>query len=327
MQTLANSQETIMQGDAGAFLPFHIDGDTEAKDIYNPSIPFKIGDSNFILARVEDAGKESDSEVCLFDVNSHYGLVSRATIKNMQDPYHMGQFIVDGKLASVFGGVKINVDSAGEIASYGDIWYTCPTELGHPLLGETLQDCTELDIVVNGIERWKDTRAIQLHDRVAVFPRPQGDFGGNGSIGYFESATLQDVTDDLLTYAKRADESTLLKGIFKPKEWGGVNQILDYNYSDGTFRLIGHRARWVVRDGARVRDYEAVYFEYNRYTKVVANIGVIATADDFVPISPKKLEGKESTLGKVVFPAGVSNGVLYAGVGDRRISNKHLPFL
>lgn len=325
MQTLENGLETFPTGKTGSFLPFHIDGDAE-KDIYNPSTPFAIGDSNFILARVEGARSESDSEVCLFDVNSHYGLVSRASIKNMQDPYHLGQFMVNGTLASVFGGVKIKVNSVGEVVSYGDIWYACPTEQGHPLWGEALSECTELDIVVNGIERWKDTRAVQLQDRVAVFPRPQGDFGGAGSIGYFESASLQDVNDDLKKYAERADESSLLKGIFNQHEWGGVNQILSYD-ANGTFTLIGHRARWVERDGLQVRDYEAIYFEFNKYTKVVRNVGVIATADDFAPIAPKQLEGQESTLGKVVFPAGVSGGVLYAGVADRRISNKHLPLL
>jgi hypothetical protein len=322
MQSLLRTAEIDSRMPSGSFLPFSLHGDTEAHDIYNPSTPFAYEGKSVILARVEQPGAETDTEVCIFDAN-RFCLVGSACIKAMQDPYHLGQFFVDGKSRNVFGGVRIVSDAAGEVTGYKDIWYTCPLEQGHPLMDTQADASIDLDIVATGIEHWKDTRAFQLSDRVAVFPRPQselGGFGGLGSIGYFESKKLEDVTADLKAYAERADKQTLLS-VFEKGEWGGVNQVLGYNLN-GTFRLIGHRAKWVERGGRLVRDYEAVYFEFNKYTRAIGNLGIIATADDFEPLLPKQLNGKESTLGKVVFPAGVAEGMLFAGVGDRKITRK-----
>jgi hypothetical protein len=300
----------------GELLPFTLDGNPDAYDIYNPSIPFAFEDTRYMLQRVESVGREDDSTVCIFDADKHC-LASEARIEGMQDPYYLGRFKVEGMYACVFGGVQITTQADRSI-TYQDVCYTCPVEQGHPLLGVEYIGKSELNIVMRGIQSWKDTRMKQLIDSVAVFARPQGEFGGLGTIGFFESATLDAVTEDLHMFAERADPQSLITGLFADGEWGGVNQIR-YAHADGTFELIGHRARWVERAGQRVRDYEAIAFEFNKYTRHASNVRVIATADDFEPVSPKQIHNQPSTLGKVVFPAGIVENQLYVGVADRKI--------
>jgi hypothetical protein len=302
-------------------------GDPEAEGIYNPSTPFTVstetGQKEMLLARVEPHLEEHSSTNGIFDLESMLP-ASEAMIMGMQDPYSLGRFCIDGKISNLFGGVKIDANPEGDIIGYTDHIYQCSLEQGHPLLGKTASDVVELDVIVKGIESWKDLRIFQLPDNtIAVFPRPQGgDFGGAGSIGFFISNDIRSVSLDLQAYAARADQSTLLSGLFAGGEWGGVNQIKKY-HSDGTFELYGHRARWVERDGKRVRDYEAIYFEFNRFTKKISNLSVVSPPVAYV--DPKKFldrsTGKiDTTLGIVYFTSGEDrSGNLYLGHGDRKI--------
>ncbi len=292
------------------------------KTTYNPSSPFMHQGQPYLLARIENRDSE-DSKVGLFSL-SNMELASEAYIPKMQDPNFLGVFEDDDQRWNLFGGVKIELDAEGKVTSYHDEVYKIPKTQGHPLLHAQGQEEVEIEPFLVAPKGWKDTRFVQLRNgRIGAFVRPQGEFGGNGKIGYFESESLATLQADLSAYAEAADESTFIEGIFADDEWGGPNQLILDSRDENTIHVIGHRSRWIDQPGgAKIREYKAIYFAFNRATKsLVGEVREIAEAADFEGVTPKNPE-----LRNIVFPSGVvaieekpGHYWLYCGVDDAEI--------
>jgi hypothetical protein len=295
---------------SGDLMEFEVESNNQT--VYNPSVPFLDNGRHVILARRESLDAENDSQAVLFDLESGCQVEGAPVLDQLQDPYHLGMFLDgDGSKCQVIGGVRIFTDEQGNIINYKDVFYKYKNSIN-----ELVDNSHEAQPFAEGIDHWKDTRFIQLHDRVAVFPRPQQDFGGKGRIGYFETSSIDTLGSDLRAYATEADKNTLLPGLFEDDEWGGANQLLLRD--DGvTIDVIGHRA-W--RNEKNMRDYEAIHFAFNRLSRLPGPVSVIARATDFEYVKPKVED-----LNSVVFTAGIVptelEGVvdLYVGVGDVRV--------
>jgi hypothetical protein len=208
--------------------------------IYNPST--FIDGTNKILVRVEERDNETSSMSCLFQCKGDLlTLVENAPrFKDMQDPYYLGTFPdpddPDADPYHVIGGVKITVnEKTGKVTDWQDQQFRYKHDLSE------IMDADNQPVpFLYGPNKSKDLRYVQLIDCIAVFPRPQDDFGGKGRIGFFLTKNLSTLQADLDKYFKEADLSTLIDGIFNEKEWGGSNQLIPL--SDGSICIIGHKA-------------------------------------------------------------------------------------
>lgn len=290
-------------------------------DTYNPSIPFKENGRLVQLLRYENKDNEAECEVVFVDPETQQLIAEAPVFSNAQDPYYLGKFEDSQGLSwHVIGMVKIGTNARGEISTYRDTYYKYRNSIT-----ELSRGGSEPEPFFVGPDGQKDLRFAQLKDKIAVFPRPQlGEtFGNKGMIGYFETDNLDSIQTDLKKYFTNQDPRTLIDGIFSESEWGGVNQLLPQ--PDGQILIISHRAKFVNEQ--EQRDYESICFLFDPERKIAGPVSVIATADDFEYVKPKK-----DSLRKVVFTSGIvpiggdtDDYWLYAGVGDRKVGRRRIP--
>lgn len=305
--------------------------------VYNPSIlvshePLvgqKLG--RIIFARLEEREDETSSQVAIMRFEAgRLTLVENAPrFKNMQDPYYLGTFVdpvaPDSAPYHVFGGVKIVVDPITEkVTDWQDTLFRIKTDIHEATyLGEP-------EPFAESSHHSKDLRFVQLPDGIAVCPRPQGEFGGVGRVGYFRTDNLDTLQHDLSAYFAARDKTTLIDGIFKENEWGGVNQMLVR--PDGNVQLIGHKASRYVNNGLNslcYRPFSAVLDpDTGQLVGQITSIGV--EASEFTGVNPKRPDLEDVVFSSGIVPLPNPNlalfigGVKDAAVGMKVIANPML---
>ena len=183
-------------------------------------------------------------------------------------------------------------------------------------------DGNTIDPFAVGPDKMKGIRFIQLaEDRIGVFTRPQGVFGGRGKMGYFEIKFIDELNDALTNFDRIKDPSTFIYGLFIDDEWGGPNQL--HLLLDGRIGILGHIAgfgdgKYTSTDGKEKtkKDYYPIAFVFDPKTKSVSNIRIIVTTEQFPPV-----EAKEEQFGKIFYGGGLVRrddeyAWLYVGIGD-----------
>lgn len=300
---------------------------------YNPSIEFQDQGKTVILDRLEERENELRSVCTLFEVgqdNRHDFVMDGPYFPNMQDPYHLGEFIdpddPDGPRWKVIGGVQLTLNpETGELLDWRDTYHRYK---------ETIMELSpdnHPEPFLVGPSRSKDMRFAQTNSEVVVFPRPQKEngFGGGGRIGFFTTKNLSTLQQDLDAYYATADPTSLIEGIFDEGEWGGVNQVLPQ--PDGTIILVGHKASKTFEGDRKVLRYRPFVAHFDPQTKQL--IGPLYYPDvepnDFGEFTPKP--HKVADLADVLFTAGImphedpSLVWLITGIGDSVVGKIAIP--
>ena len=302
----------------GELLKFNLGEDADRLTVYNPS-PMVIDGVTYLWARVEDKSSEEGSRAMLFkeDENGVWNIVEGAPVfHDLQDPFYCG--VIDGY--HVFGGVQVYEVAGSANLGYRTAFYRYKdsfTELVTP-------DGKIIDPFAVGPKQMKGIRLIQLaQDRIGVFARPQGDFGGQGKMGYFEIKFIDELNDALTNFDRIKDPSTFIYGLFIDDEWGGPNQL--HLLLDGRIGILGHIAgfgdgKYIMADGKEgaKKDYYPTAYFFDPSTNTVSNIRILATTEQF-----PEVEAKQVQLGKILYSGGlVSRGDghawLYVGIGDTK---------
>ncbi len=310
----------------GEILHFNL-GEHQREDTttYNPSTPFMDNDRQIMMVRVESASLENDSRVMFVDLETSEIIPDAPIFEDMQDPYYLGHFVDEqGEDYQVIGGVQISLPEEGsddDTIRYQEVFYRYKNSITEP---------GDLELFSQGNPQQKGTRFVQTPDGIAVFPRPQGDFGGKGRVGFFMTDNLDTLEEDLHRYLAIADEESLIPGLFhkleeylpgEEWEWGGFNQVFPPN-ADGTIPFIGHRAYHKVVDGVYYgRVYEAIAGTFDPSINQVSDFEVIASGKDF-PMDDVKYP-ESMAKGDLIYTSGygeidqeAKTGKFYAGIGD-----------
>jgi hypothetical protein len=295
--------------------------------VYNPT-PVIIDGESFVWARVESQASETDSVIKLFKENNEgqFDLFPGAPeFKNMQDPFDCG--VIDGY--HIFGGVLVYEDPEADCLGYRTVLHRYKNYISE-LIGA---DGVVSEPFLMGPEKMKGIRLIEIEEnRIGVFTRPQGEFGGRGQIGYFEIQSLDQLQETITAHNIRRDPDTLLSGLFVgsgegEEEWGGVNSL--YLLPDGEIGVLGHIAgfgseRFIKEDGTTQarKEYYPMSFIFDPVTRKSRNIQIVATTKDFPDVTPKKPD-----LGAIIYSGGLVNlnhgsVRLYVGIGDCKSGRK-----
>jgi uncharacterized protein DUF1861 len=267
--------------------------------LYNPSV---FINETALLVRLEEFDDETSSTVVICELEAGHvlKLVEEAPrLRGLQDPYYLGYFKdpadPEGLPYQVIGGVKITVDSiTGKVTDWQDQNFRYKRNINE--LGANGQPQPFLKSAPHS----KDLRYVQLDDGIVVCPRPQGEFGGLGRIGFFRTDSLLTLESDLHDYFARADESTFIADIFKAGEWGGVNQMIPL--PGGEILIIGHKARRITLDGNGVRQYRPFSGILDpRSGKLLTPIKII----DVDPADFETVVPKQADLNDVIFTGGI----------------------
>ena len=291
----------------GELLKFNIEDDVLT--VYNPA-PVVIDGQTYLWARVEPRTTEKHSVVRLFKEGKkdNWEVVDGAPIfKRLQDPFYCG--MIDDY--HILGGVQVYDLPRTLDLGYRTVFYRYRksfTELVNP-------DGKIRNPFVVGPEKMKGIRLIQrANGRIGVTVRPQGQFGGRGRIGYFEIESLDTLESTLADYDRQQDVKTLNGSLFVNEEWGGANQL--FILPDGKIGVLGHIAGFAQKSSKK--NYYPMTFIFDPQTKLVSNVQIIATAEQFPPVMVKK-----SDLGSICYSGGLvrldnGNAWLYVGVGDSK---------
>jgi NTP pyrophosphatase (non-canonical NTP hydrolase) len=300
----------------GELLKFDLGENSEQLTVYNPS-PMVIDSVTYLWARVEDRSKETGSKAMLFreDGNKVWHIVEGAPVfGDLQDPFYCGAF--DGK--HIMGGVQVYEDPGSRNLGYRTVFYSFKNSLTEL----AALDGKPVEPFAVGPEKMKGIRFIQLQkDRIGVFTRPQGDFGGRGKMGYIEIESLDELDGALNDFDKIKDPSTFIYGLFVDDEWGGPNQL--FLQPDGRIGVVGHIAgfgddKYTTLTGKMEakKDYYPIWFIFDPKTRTVSDVRILATTDQFPAV-----EAKQAQFGKILYSGGLvkrndGQAWLYLGIGD-----------
>lgn len=288
----------------------------------NPTKPIEIEDGKeHTFVRVEPSEIEGVSTTVIFERESPesdnwINDEDLPDFPNLEDPFYCGT--IEGY--RIFGGVKTSKKDDGEL-SWRTVFYRYKDSMSE--LYESNAKLSEP--FATGPQGMKDIRLYQISDeRIAVFTRPLGEFGGRGKVGYIEIASLSELESKLTDYVNEKDPKTLIEGLFCDQDWGGVNEL--HSLSDGRIGVIGHIACMVEdpdNPSHGIKNYFATSLIFDQETKDFTDLKIIATMEDF-----PKIEGKNKDIGSVIFSGGVNrlgNGkaIFYGGVGD--VKSGYLP--
>lgn len=311
IQTLLKKLNENENLPTGKFLRFNLEENSEELTVYNPS-PIIIDGKIFLLARVEKKESERGSKVMLFGEN-HKGEWSPVEgwpeIKNAQDPFYCG--VIDG--FHVFGCVNTFDVPGSENQGYRTVLY----KIMGSILDLKSASVEKLIPLAIGPDSMKGIRLVQKpNGKIGVFTRPQGDFGGRGSVGYIEFDSRDDLNRALVNHQEKKDPERLIQNLFLERfgsenEWGGINEVRMRR--DGKMNVLAHIADFGL-DGKK--NYYPIVFVFDQDTLYISGLKVVAMAEQF-----PKIKAKLPQLGSVIYSGGLvplENGLcrLFVGVGD-----------
>lgn len=282
--------------------------------IYDVRYDPNTGKPYFILGvRMEKADDEQDSRIEYFraatafshqwdHIDDDEGLRS---IKG-QDPYITrigGQLLLDV--------VEVELCPAEDESPAHLVWRTAFYK------GSNIR---ELEFFAYGPPGMKDIRPVELSpNKIINFTRPQNEDpakGGRGQIG--------EVITDSIEIIKNPDvlqDAPLINTRFLPEEWGGINYGVVLK--DEKVGVIGHIARFDTNNPEyegqvdKPKIYHPFSGVYDPFTRKIANIEILAMADEFRGVNPKKkiLKGVAYGTG-ITEPNEDGDVMLLLGVGD-----------
>ncbi len=259
------------------------------RDVYNITAPFEDDGRIVIAGRVESRDSEHSQVVFFVENDGAWVPLEGAPVLELQDPFHTR---IGGEL--IMGGVQIYPHPEKEGAL---MWRTAFYRGGR---------IADLKLFFTGPDGMKDLRLTGLPDGgVGVFTRPQGDKGGRGQIGYFQAASLDDLT------VQAIEEAPLLEGQFIPEEWGGANEI--HVLSNGLLGVLGHTACY---DAEGDRHYYPMIFVLDPQTAAFSDMMLIAVRADFLPGPAKREDLQDVVFSGGILRRGDGTAVLYAGTSD-----------
>ncbi len=268
---------------------------------YNTTQPVyyqpETGEPYFILGvRMETIDDELDSRIEFFKADTADSKVWGHIDQDM--PNIPGQ---DPSIASINGQLLLNavevLQSQGEALTWETAFYK----------GASI---TELEPFAYGPPMMKDIRHVQMPTgEIVTFTRPQSEDpakGGRGQIGVVTSDSI-----DMIKNPSILREAPLINTRFLPEEWGGINYGIALQ--DGKIGVIGHIARFDSDN----KIYPPVSGVFDTSTNKVACIEIIAMADEFEGVTPKRpeLEGVAFCTG-MTDPNKDGDVMLFMGVGD-----------
>lgn len=277
-----------------AVLTFH---GVEGFDVYNCSIPFRWGGSQYIFGRVERRSEWSRSWVRLFACTGKddYTLVPGSMIYPLEDPFVC---MIGSEL--VLGGTHVRM-SGGKVNTIYCYFYR----------GETLND---LRYFTTGPEHMKDVRLVQLPDSIGVFSRPRGDevekqYGSGAVVGFTRLKSLDKLTADVI------ESAPVIPDMFATGEWGGCNQC--YYLNTGLIGIIGHKS-YAHQSAERGNQsvYTNVAFVYDPANNRMVEEKVIATRKSYPDGPPKIPELMDCAFTSGIVPRSDGMVDLYSGLGD-----------
>ena len=274
------------------------------------------------LGRAEYSGKESAVAVILEEEFHVLQPMEGMPTFAMQDPFHFSN--IDGW--QIIGGVQIYEREAER-----------PGNLGYRTIFFRYKDSVKelvnnegqlVEPFVSSPDTMKGVRLAQLpNGKIAMFTRPQGGEFDLGKICYRELNSLDDFTGETMS------QPELTLDLFKEGEWGGPNEV--HVLSNGKLGVLSHIARFAPKDPTDpnspiVKHYYASTFCFDPATRQASHMKIIATADSFPNIEPKK-----DDLGGIIYSGGIrrldyGSAMLYCGVQDRESAEVFLqedPFL
>lgn len=262
------------------------------QDVYNISVPFRIGDTTFIAGRVEAREAWADSRTVFFQEDGEQWIPAQGRLTfQLED-----SFVTYIKDELIFGGVEVYPNPSAiesRAVGYRTIFYRG-------------RDFESLQRFAVGPDMMKDIRVAPLaNGRIAVCTRPQGGANGRGRVGYIELDDLENLNAETILDAR------IIENQFAPGEWGGVNEM--HALKDGTIGIVGHIAH---QDAQGCKHYYAMSFRYNPGAHRASPIEIIATRRNFPPGAKKMAE-----LEDVIFPGGLvrhgdGSATLYTGLSD-----------
>lgn len=311
IQTLLRELNENENLSAGKFLRFNLGENSDELTVYNPS-PITIDGNIYLLARVEKKKSEKGSKVVLFsedDEGEWSPVEGWPEIKNSQDPFYCG--VIDG--FHVFGCVNTFDVPGSENQGYRTIFYKFRESFLELVdrTGETFPPFAE------GPNSMKGVRLVQkANGKIGVFTRPQGDFGGRGSVGYFEIDSLKELGAALAVHQENKNPDLLIKNLFLERfggenEWGGINEVRIR--LDGKMNVLAHISDFGT-DGKK--NYYPIVFVFDPDNMSISGLKMVAIAEQF-----PKMKAKLPQLGSVIYSGGLvplENGLfrLFVGVGD-----------
>ena len=274
------------------------------------------------MARAEYSGNESALAVILEEVDHVLQPMEGMPTFAMQDPFHFSD--IDGW--QIIGGVEIyerEPERPGNLG-YRTVFYRYKDSVKE-LVGE---DGQLVEPFASSPDTMKGVRLAQLPSgKIAMFTRPQGGKYGPGKICYRELDSLEDFTTETMGQPEEVLDQ------FAEKEWGGPNEV--HVLKNGKLGVLSHIARFAPKDpndpdSPTVKHYYASTFCYDPVTRQASGMKIIATADSFPDIEPKK-----DDLGGIIYSGGLrrleyGSAMLYCGVQDRESAEIFLnidPFL
>ena len=231
-------------------------------DVYNCSIPFSWGGTEYIFGRVEPHEKWASSVTMLFrrTGKDEWTRVPEFGILELEDPYVAW---IRGEL--VVGGTRV-MKVSGKVASYRGAFYR-----------DNKKGPMHLEYFTTGPERMKDIRLVELKDgRIGVFSRPRGEdvrkkYGSESVIGFTTVGDLGELTPEVV------ENAPVIDGVFGKDEWGGCNQA--YLMGDGTVLVAGHLcfSGTKASNGVNRGVYCNAAFTFDPATHKATRIRIVAT--------------------------------------------------
>lgn len=263
-------------------------------DVYNPSVPFRVGNDEYIFGRVEKRELWASSVTRLFvrTGKDEWSLHGYAQSYPVEDPFVSdinGELVLGGTHVKKYGGVMSG--------------YCCYFYRGAP---------HDMLYFTSGPSGMKDIRLLDMKNgKIGVFSRPKRVFdNGEGSqVGFTIINDLNELVPDTV------ENAPYIKGLFGPGQWGGANNA--YLLESGKIGVVGHTAFSQKRaDGITYQVYCTTAFVIDPLTLELLDNKLIATAASYHDTPAKKphLADCVFTSGIVRRPDGKCD--LYGGVRD-----------
>ena len=272
----------------------------EKLDCYNPSVPFIIGDNEYILCRTQERKGEYSKVYCFKKENDKWVVENNFEPLPLEDP------------SIAFINDKIIVSGVNVV--FGDNKTTFTEWKTDFYIGDSIYD---LKYFVSGPAHMKDIRLVQLKDsKIGIFTRPLGEYvtdGHKAKIGFTIVDRIEDINEKVIS------DAPLLNDFFLKEEWGGCNSA--YLLKNGLIGVIGHKSYLSNEDGKGHLHYYGTYFIINPETYETTDMNIIISRDCFPYFEPR-----EERLSDITFTSGIvrnSDGTakIYAGLSDSAVGS------